>query len=123
MISRLYTAAFDRVPDQDGLNYWISQWENFMPLDEIAARFYDADEFKVTYGMPSDGEYIDILYNNVFDRPGDTGGVEYWVGRLGDGTQRYRVLAEFADSNENRINTDELFTIAMGPETGQWLIG
>ena len=47
--------------------------------------------------------FVEQLYRNVLDRPGEAGGVAYWTGLLEDGlASRAIVLAGFAESAENR---------------------
>ena len=108
-VGRLYFAYFDRIPDFDGLNYWLQQHFAGMSLDEISARFYDSEEFRDLYGDPSDAEYVDALYQNIFHREGDAGGVSYWNAQLADGKPRERVLLEMSDSAEFRSHTNQYF--------------
>jgi hypothetical protein len=119
-VARLYTAAFNRAPDLGGLSYWIDRWETEFSVDEIAARFYDSDEFRQTYGEPDNSEYVAILYRNILHREGDAGGIAYWIARLEQGTPRARVLAEFSDSIENRTNTLDLFRFIQPTANGRW---
>jgi hypothetical protein len=63
---RLYQAAFDRVPDLEGLGYWIDQVDKGEPLWNLAHGFITSEEFKLKYGEnPTNEEYIQALYQNV----------------------------------------------------------
>ena len=87
----LYVAFFNRVPDADGLVYWIGQMQAGAKLDAIAATFYNAG---VQYGSVTgyaatmtDADFINVVYRNVLGRPGgaDAGGLDYWTGKLASG--------------------------------------
>jgi hypothetical protein len=108
-VGRLYSAYFKRIPDADGLNYWLGQLDTGMSIDEMSARFYDSSEFVALYGEPTNGGYIDSMYQNIFDREPDADGREYWIERLDEGASRFRVLLEISDSQEFRGNTAEYF--------------
>lgn len=120
-LGRLYKAAFDRKPDIGGLNYWVDEWEDNMSPLEVAARFYDSEEFNLRYGNPSSEGFIDLLYENVLDRDPDAGGLNYWVGELNSGMDRSEVLARFAESTENVANTDFIFYTLHEETDGYWI--
>ena len=110
---RLYNAAFKRLPDSDGLKYWIGKYtsrENDTRV--VASSFIQSDEFELRYGRNlSDTAFINTLYKNVLDRDADTGGLNYWLGQLSSGAEtRYEALLGFAESIENK----DLFTEMTG---------
>ena len=99
---RIYQAAFNRIPDEQGLGYWIKQMDNGALLGEVAQGFIGSAEFKFLYGEASDdGRFVELLYANVLQRSPDTGGYEYWLDALDAGLTRADVLAYFSESSEN----------------------
>jgi hypothetical protein len=50
LIARLYSAAFDRNPKVDGLNFWVETFESGKSIVEIARKFYESPEFTKKYG-------------------------------------------------------------------------
>lgn len=100
---RLYQAAFNRVPDQSGLGYWIGMIDKGMTLQDVAWNFINSNEFKTLYGANvSDSAFINALYNNVLHRPSDQGGFDYWSNMLASHQiSRHAMLAEFSESAEN----------------------
>lgn len=121
-IARLYNAAFDRLPDVGGLNYWVDQWEAGMSIRSISTEFYYSNEFSNTFGRLTDVEYIDLLYLNVLDRNADNAGLLYWVDQLQDGMARGEVLARFSDSIENVQNTEVMLSSLHYAGHGEWLL-
>lgn len=91
-IARIYSAAFDREPQIDGLNFWVVTREGGTTLIQIAKRFYESPEFTEKYGQLSNEDYVRQLFRNVLGREGAESGIEYWVGHLDNGVSRARIL-------------------------------
>ena len=108
---RLYNAAFKRLPDADGLKYWISQYSSGANDDRtIASSFLVSAEFKQRYGEDvTNAKYVETLYTNVLGRDYDQEGYNYWLGNLNNGTEtRYELLLGFAESAENKTLFTEM---------------
>ena len=102
---RLYNASFKRLPDPDGLRYWIGNFSSGKDDERaVASSFLISDEFKQRYGENvSESTYVNTLYKNVLSRDADTGGLNYWLGQLYSGAEtRYEVLLGFSESTENK---------------------
>lgn len=87
----LYIAYFNRVPDANGLSYWITQVKNGMSLDKIGESFYSAALFhsaQTGYSADmSNADFVRIVYKNVLGRPSpDQEGLDYWSNSLANGT-------------------------------------
>ena len=67
-IARLYSAAFDREPKPEGLNFWIDSLEQGQSLRDIAERFRRSDEFSKRYGDLSPEDFVRQLYRNILGR-------------------------------------------------------
>lgn len=102
-IFRLYQAAFGRIPDSQGLAYWIDAVDKGATLEESAAAFIQSTEFERAYGKnPSNELFLNRLYLNILQRAGDSAGLNYWLDLLQRGHSRAAVLAAFAESGENK---------------------
>ncbi|MFZ6659048.1 DUF4214 domain-containing protein, partial [Undibacterium sp. TJN19] len=99
-LSRLYFGAFDRLPDKDGLAYWMQQEKAGMNLSKISASFVASTEFQATYGSLDNGAFVDRVYQNVLHRASDAAGKAYWLGQLSNGVSRGDLLAGFTESTE-----------------------
>ena len=101
---RLYNAAFKRLPDPDGLKYWIDNLSSGANDDKIISKsFLESAEFATRYGSNVTNEkYIETLYLNVLGRTYDQEGYDYWVGKINNGRERYQLLLDFAESPENK---------------------
>lgn len=102
---RLYKAAFDRIPDQTGLGFWIAQMDAGVSLAQAASGFVGSTEFESMYGDGvADTGFIELLYENVLDRQPDASGYAYWLDAMNNGLTREQVLAAFSESAENKVN-------------------
>lgn len=102
-VFRLYQAAFDRAPDQQGLGYWIDAGDRGVSLGAVAQGFIDSLEFSLTYGLLDNVAYVTRLYMNVLGRQPDGGGLAYHLDLLERGiTSRNETLLAFSESDENQ---------------------
>lgn len=104
---RLYQAAFERVPDNEGLSYWTDRLDSgTTSLNAIADSFLHSPEFVGTYGTVdtvSNARFVELLYLHTLGRDYDQEGFEYWVSRLDNNqTNRGDLLAFFSESDENK---------------------
>ncbi|MFZ6818775.1 DUF4214 domain-containing protein [Undibacterium sp. Ji22W] len=89
----LYIAFFNRVPDADGMAYWIDQIKNGMTVDALSNSFYAAAiEYSSVTGYSSsmsNADFVRIIYKNVLGRTGTTAppdaDVNYWAAQLTSG--------------------------------------
>ena len=106
---RIYKAAFNRQPDAQGLGFWIEQMDNGVSLVEASEGFLTSQEFQQLYGVDtSDRQFIDLLYENVLQRPADQSGYDFWISAMNEGVSRAQVLADFSESAENQANVEPL---------------
>jgi hypothetical protein len=123
-IARLYQTAFDRMPELEGLNYWIDRWESgTFSFRNIAQSFTESAEFVETYGTElTDAQFVELLYENVLDREPQQAGLDYWVNDLENGMERYDVMVSFSESLENKINTEIQLSGLSEISPGEWVL-
>ncbi|BAP46035.1 peptidase S8 and S53, subtilisin, kexin, sedolisin [Pseudomonas sp. StFLB209] len=84
-LAELYTAFFNRAPDAGGLAYWVNELSNGnMSLESISANWANeqAEALEKYPSSLSTDAFIEAVYNNIFGRSGDSGGVAYWKTEL-----------------------------------------
>ena len=102
MAYRLYRAAFDRIPDLEGVGFWMTQMDRGVSLDAVADGFIKSNEFIALYGAnPTNVAFVSKLYEHVLHRPADGPGFDFWVNALNSGVTRFDVLNDFSESAEN----------------------
>ncbi|WP_288378574.1 DUF4214 domain-containing protein [uncultured Massilia sp.] len=100
---RLYTAAYDRTPDLEGLGFWIKMLDNGLSLEQIAPSFTTNAEFQRLYGThTSNAEFVTLLYQNTLHRAPETDGFNFWMTAMDKGFSRGDLLAYFSESPENQ---------------------
>ena len=108
---RLYNASFKRLPDPEGLRYWIGNFSSGKDDERaVASSFLASAEFKERYGEDVSNEsYVETLYINVLGRDYDQAGYNYWLGNLNNGIEtRYELLLGFSESVENKTLFSEM---------------
>jgi Domain of unknown function (DUF4214)/FG-GAP-like repeat/RTX calcium-binding nonapeptide repeat (4 copies) len=104
-LSELYVAFFNRIPDADGLSYWISQKASGQTINQIADTFYEAGvQYSSLTGFTSamsNADFINVVYRNVLGRKdgADAEGLMYWTGKLASGSAtRGSLVSSILDS-------------------------
>ena len=103
-IARLYKAAFSRIPDQEGHEYWKKAIKDpFVDYKDIAISFCKSAEFlAIAPPDSSHNQFVQILYQHCLYRSADAKGLGFWIDQLDSGRQdRVDVLIGFANSSEN----------------------
>ncbi|MEL7156519.1 MAG: DUF4214 domain-containing protein, partial [Actinomycetota bacterium] len=99
-------------PDQGGFDYWVSVRNGGATLSDIAFQFAYGPEFAGTYGSLSDGEFVDLVYDNVLCRAPDDAGRAYWAGLLADGSlSRWDMMVNFVELREYLARTGTCHSI------------
>jgi len=115
-VFRLYQATLGRNPDAAGFLSWTAHLGLGLLFDSAVAGFVNSAEFGQTYGATDNLGFVSLLYQNVLDRAPDTGGLFFWLGRLGiEGWSRAQVVEAFVQSPE--------FIAASRADLAAWLRG
>ncbi|MGN6692975.1 MAG: DUF4214 domain-containing protein, partial [Aquihabitans sp.] len=101
-VARLYQAFFHRVPDLNGLNYWVKKRQGGTKLSVIAAAFAASNEFKTAYGNVDNTDFVTLVYGNVLQRKPDAPGLAHWVKKMDGGMSRGDVMVAFSESSEGK---------------------
>ncbi|WP_162059512.1 DUF4347 domain-containing protein [Undibacterium sp. KW1] len=112
-LTRLYFGAFDRLPDRDGLAYWIGQEKAGASLSGISGAFVASAEFQNAYGNLNNTTFVDRVYHNVLHRTADAAGQAYWLGQLNNGLSRGDMLAGFTESAEFKVNSQSKVSLTL----------
>jgi hypothetical protein len=97
-IEELYVAFFNRVPDADGLAYWLSRFKDGMSVKQIAESFYNAGivySAQTGYSADMSNEaFVNLVYKNVLGRTNgaDSDGLTYWTKGLTSGAETHGSL-------------------------------
>jgi uncharacterized protein (TIGR02145 family) len=86
-VAKLYVATFNRAPDSSGLDYWLNDsFNGSAKLSNIAQSFFDQPETQQKYPQgTTNRNFIQSVYNNLFNRQPDNSGWDYWENKLNIG--------------------------------------
>jgi hypothetical protein len=102
-LTRIYYAYFLRIPDTDGLRFWLGQRRAGVTVSRISSQFAASSEFQNTYGKLDNEAFVRLVYRNVLGREGEAAGVASWTGKLDRRVRnRGEVMAQFSESSEHR---------------------
>ncbi len=102
IVIRFYAAVFARQPDNDGIRFWLDQYDGGeWSTRRIADFFVTSDEFKALYGdNTSNAQFVDAVYPNVLGRQPDANGRSFWIGFLDEGNTRAEMVLLVSNSPE-----------------------
>jgi|GEM_PF-1418583 len=106
-VAALYSAIFNRAPDQAGLEFWVEAINGGDSLTKAAEGFTQHPVFAEVYGDLSNQAKVEALYTNVLGSAGDAAGIQFWVAKLESGISFGQVVAEFV-SGALTIDLDAL---------------
>ena len=93
-VAKLYLATFGRPLDSKGLEYWTSSGafsdgtgSSITSMEGLSASFAHQEEYFTQYPKgTSDKDFINSIYQNLFQRDPDAAGLEYWLDALSTNT-------------------------------------
>ncbi len=97
---RLYRAFLNRGPGAAGSRYWIERTRSGASLDDLAWGFANSEEFRATYGLLDDSEFLTVLYSNMLGRQPDGEGFDYWLDQMDGGLAQFAVVRWVVANNE-----------------------
>ena len=97
-IASTYVTFFGRAADAAGFAFWVGELVRGLPtqgaaalFSNIASSFGISEEAKALYPFLTNpftasdaqiGTFLDSVYNNLFNRSSDAGGLSYWTGQI-----------------------------------------
>lgn len=137
ILGELYVAFFNRIPDADGLEYWMTQLKSGQSINAIAESFYVAGvQAGNLTGYRTDmtsADFVNVVYKNVLGRSegAEPEAQAYWSTALDSGKESHGSLVTtilysahtfkgdasygwVADLLDNKAAVANLFAIQMG---------
>jgi len=96
-IERFYQNILGRTADTGGMATWLDAIQT-QSAAAVAEGFFSSSEF-TALGL-NDEDFVDILYQTLFDRGADAGGRADWLGQLSGGIPRNEVIQGFLNAPE-----------------------
>jgi hypothetical protein len=128
-IQQLYVAYLGRAADKTGLDYWFNQLNGtttspaVLTLENLRANFVNEQpEYKDAFAGLTRSETVSKIYLQLFGRPADATGLEYWTTGGGSTVNADQLLVAFvngasaddAKTVANKVLVSEVYTAAAG---------
>jgi len=92
-VQKAYIAYFGRPADEAGLAYWSNELANGADLSGIINAFGNSAESQELYSGSTPQQQVSKIYQQLFNREPEAGGLEYWVGLLDRGAISLQSIA------------------------------
>lgn len=111
-VTKLYVATFNRAPDSAGLDYWTNSSK--LTLSQIAQSFFEQPEAQTVYPADtSNKDFINSVYENLFNRLADSEGMDYWKSELDKGAiSKNRFIEAVIHGAEDNKNSSDAETLS-----------
>lgn len=102
---RLYQTVLDRAPEYGGAKYWAANADDHYTIVDLGMGFIASQEFANNNpNIPmTDEQFINLLYQNTFNRDAEPAGVEHWANWLSEGLTHAELTMLIADSPEAQL--------------------
>jgi hypothetical protein len=105
LLSELYVGFFNRIPETEGLAYWIEQVQAGQSFEQIGESFYQIGiHYSSLTGYTasmSNADFVNLIYRNTLGRKegADADGLAYWTNVLASGPNKHgTVVSEILKS-------------------------
>lgn len=109
---RLYQGLFDRSADLGGAQNWLTAIDIGFTDVQVAQAFLSSAEFTDTWGTLNNEQYVELLYQNSFNRGADAQGLANWTAAIDLGIlSRAQVAVAIVGSPEGQASIDNVLVI------------
>jgi hypothetical protein len=98
-IKGAYATYLGRVPDAQGLAWWIGQMQAGVTDEQLDADLVSSSEYVQLHGG-TNGAWVDAMYEDLLQRSPDQAGHDFWIAQLQLGLTRYEIALDIAASAE-----------------------
>ena len=116
LAQQMYVAYYGRAGDPEGVNFWASQFDESSDLDAVLSNFGNSEEYSDNFGSLSHEELVSGLFQQMFNRSPDPGGLEFYVGRLESGEATLasiaKQIADGTQGGDDELSLDNKIAVA-----------
>lgn len=112
-LQQLYVAYFNRPADPGGLAYWSAALTSEgASIADVSTAFSASAEYQGRYGGQTADQFVNAIYQQLFGRDAEAGGLEYWSSQLNSGVltagQLAAVIAQAASTNDALVRDNKV---------------
>ncbi len=101
-MTRIFTSLLDRMPQEDGLRFWLDSMNNGMEMKSICSFFLSSHEYVTGGGTTEPYSFMTFIADTVLERSLEPSGFEWWVEQMDNGMSVDDVTLFFVNSTEYR---------------------
>ncbi|MFN2287920.1 MAG: DUF4214 domain-containing protein, partial [Chromatocurvus sp.] len=127
-VQYLYIGLLGRAADAEGLAYWVNEIDSgILTLEQLRSNIVNEQpEYTNGMGQMSRTQLVTELYQNLFEREPDAGGLDYWVNGGGSSVNADQLILALVDGASapdqqvlgNKTTAAEYYTANLGgPDT------
>jgi len=119
LVQQMYVAYYGRPGDPGGINFWAEKFDSSTNLDAVLDSFGNSQEYSDNFGSLDNETLVNGLFQQMYNRDVDAGGLSFYVGRLESGEATLASIAkQIADGSQdsdldalnNKISVANSFT-------------
>jgi len=119
LVQQMYVAYYGRPGDPGGINFWAEKFDSSTNLDAVLDSFGNSQEYSDNFGSLDNETLVNGLFQQMYNRDADPGGLSFYVGRLESGEATLASIAkQIADGSQdsdldslnNKISVANSFT-------------
>ena len=102
LAQQMFVAYYGRPADPAGLAYWANIFDSTNDLTQVLGAFGNSEEFTNNFASLSNSELITNLYQQLYGRDPEAGGLDFYTDRLTSGEATLASIAkQIADGSQN----------------------
>jgi len=102
LAQQMFVAYYGRPADPEGLAYWASIFDSSSDLTQALSAFGHSEEFTNNFGSLSNNDLVTNLFQQMYGREPDAGGLAFYVDLLASGEATLSsIVKQIADGSQN----------------------
>ena len=110
-IARLYFGLFERMPDAQGMNYWVEQLQSGTSMQQIATGFTTSPEFAAKY--PDASQHIQSIYQSTLGRAPSSNELSQWTTAIAGGATLADLAIDLTTSTDFIVQSRDKVSVSL----------
>ena len=108
LVQQMYVAYYGRPGDPGGINFWAEKFDSSSNLDAVLDSFGNSQEYSDNFGTLDNEALVNGLFQQMYNRDADSGGLSFYVGRLESGVATLASIAKQIADGSQELDLDSL---------------
>jgi len=108
LVQQMYVAYYGRPGDPSGIEFWAEKFDSSSNLDAVLDSFGNSQEYSDNFGSLDNEALINSLFQQMYNRDAEPGGLSFYVGRLESGEATLASIAKQIADGSQELDLDSL---------------